>query len=344
MDSMKIKCEIITPLLMHGANGKNAELREQSFKGVMRFWWRAINGNLSLKELKEKEAEIFGNTSKKSSFRMRLKNKNIHKMTYFAYKEELQNKYGLKYLWYPIMMVKKDDTPWLIEKGSFEIEFYFKDEESKSKSESSESKSEIIKVLNYINFFGNFGARSRRGAGSIKFESDDLIKFTGNSKKKFREFIEDNFEKNTNENYSTFAKEVYIFDSKKTWEEALNYLGELFSNFRKKHKGEVFNFKTPAFGFPIRHRNRDIFLGVKAKNNKCEFLERRASPLIFKVYKVNENTYFPLIIWLEGKLLRDGYKIGKKIKKCKENELKEVDESLIKKFFNSLKKGSYVKW
>ncbi len=335
MESMKIKCEIVTPLLMHGANGKNAELREQSFKGVMRFWWRAINGNLSLKELKEKEAEIFGNTSGKSSFRMRLKNKNIHKMTYFAYKKELQNKYGLKYLWYPIMMAKKDDTPWLIEKGSFEIEFYFKDEESKSKSE-------IIKVLNYINFFGNFGARSRRGAGSIKFESDNLIKFTGDNKENLKEFIKKNFEKNTNENYSTFAKEVYIFNSKRSWTDALNYIGNLFSNFRRKNKGEV--FKTPAFGFPIRHRNRDIFLGVKEKGNNCEFLERRASLLIFKVYKVNENTYFPLIIWLEGKLLRDGYKIGKKIKKCDKNELKEVDESLIKKFFNSLKKGSYVKW
>ena len=332
MEFMKIKCEIVTPLLMHGANGKNAELREQSFKGVMRFWWRAINGNLSLKELKEKEAEIFGDTSKKSSFRMRIKNRNVSEISYFKYKKELQNKYGLKYLWYPIMIAKQKDTPWLIEKGSFEIEFYFKDEKSKS---------EIIKVLNYINFFGNFGARSRRGAGSIKFESDDLIKFTGNSKKKFREFIEDNFEKNTNENYSTFVKEVYIFDSKKTWEEALNYLGELFSNFRREHKGEF--FKTLAFGVPIR-RKKEVFLGVKEKGNNCEFLERRASPLIFKVYKVNENTYFPLIIWLEGKLLRDGYKIGKKIKKCKENELKEVDESLIKKFFNSLKKGSYVKW
>ncbi|MEO1928407.1 MAG: type III-B CRISPR module RAMP protein Cmr1, partial [Nautiliaceae bacterium] len=70
MEFMKIKCEIITPLLMHGADGKRAELREQSFKGVMRFWWRAINGNLGLKELKEKEAEIFGDTNKKSSFRM----------------------------------------------------------------------------------------------------------------------------------------------------------------------------------------------------------------------------------------------------------------------------------
>jgi len=333
MESMKIKCEIVTPLLMHGADGKRAELREQSFKGVMRFWWRAINGNLSLKELKEKEAEIFGDTSKKSSFRMRIKNRNVSEISYFKYKKELQNKYGLKYLWYPIMIAKQKDTPWLIEKGSFEIEFYFKDEKSKS---------EIIKVLNYINFFGNFGARSRRGAGSIKFESDDLIKFTGNSKEESREFIENNFEKNTNENYSTFAKEIYTFDSHNSWEEALNYVGELFSNFKREHEGEV--FKTPAFGFPIRHRNGETFLGVKAKNNKCEFLERRASPLIFKIYKANDNNYFPLIIWLEGKLLRDGYKIGKKIKKCDKNELKEVDESLLVEFFNSLKKENYVKW
>ena len=51
---------------MHGANGKTAELRPASIKGVLRFWWRAIHGNLPLKELKEKEGEIFGSMDKKS--------------------------------------------------------------------------------------------------------------------------------------------------------------------------------------------------------------------------------------------------------------------------------------
>jgi CRISPR-associated protein Cmr1 len=71
---MIIECETVTPLLMHGADGKTPELRPASIKGVMRFWWRAIHGNLPLKELREKEGEIFGNTERKSSFSIKIGN------------------------------------------------------------------------------------------------------------------------------------------------------------------------------------------------------------------------------------------------------------------------------
>jgi len=70
--NIKIKCETVTPLLMHGANGKTPELRPASIKGVMRFWWRAINGDLLLDKLREQEAEIFGDTKRKSSFSIRV--------------------------------------------------------------------------------------------------------------------------------------------------------------------------------------------------------------------------------------------------------------------------------
>ena len=75
-NKISLQCEIVTPLLMHGAD-KDAELREQSFKGVMRFWWRAIHGNLDLKTLKKEENKIFGNTEHKSGFRMKITNRNL---------------------------------------------------------------------------------------------------------------------------------------------------------------------------------------------------------------------------------------------------------------------------
>jgi len=81
--TIKFQCETITPLFMHGADGKTPELRPASIKGVMRFWWRAINGDLPLNDYKEnaklkglrsQEAEIFGNTEMKSSFSIKIKN------------------------------------------------------------------------------------------------------------------------------------------------------------------------------------------------------------------------------------------------------------------------------
>ncbi len=60
METIKFECEVITPMFLGGADGKSAELRAPSIKGALRFWWRAMNGHLPLKELHEREAEIFG--------------------------------------------------------------------------------------------------------------------------------------------------------------------------------------------------------------------------------------------------------------------------------------------
>ena len=87
--NIKIKCETVTPLLMHGANGKTPELRPASIKGVMRFWWRAINGDLPLKELREQEAEIFGDTKRKSSFSIRVKKYNFQNRKLSRYSKKV---------------------------------------------------------------------------------------------------------------------------------------------------------------------------------------------------------------------------------------------------------------
>ncbi|MFZ2969461.1 MAG: type III-B CRISPR module RAMP protein Cmr1 [Sulfuricurvum sp.] len=65
--SLTFKCKTITPMLMHGADGASAELRPASIKGVLRFWWRAIYGNLkTINELHDEESKIFGSTDKRS--------------------------------------------------------------------------------------------------------------------------------------------------------------------------------------------------------------------------------------------------------------------------------------
>lgn len=63
MEKITFTCETITPMFLAGADGQKPELRAPSIKGALRFWWRAMNGHLSLEELKEREAEIFGGTN-----------------------------------------------------------------------------------------------------------------------------------------------------------------------------------------------------------------------------------------------------------------------------------------
>ncbi len=59
-------------MFLAGADGQTPELRAPSIKGAMRFWWRALNGHLVIKddetgnwdysELQKREGEIFGDT------------------------------------------------------------------------------------------------------------------------------------------------------------------------------------------------------------------------------------------------------------------------------------------
>jgi len=63
MKTITFECETITPMFLSGADGKTPELRPPSIKGALRFWWRAMNGHLSLSDLKKKESEIFGGTN-----------------------------------------------------------------------------------------------------------------------------------------------------------------------------------------------------------------------------------------------------------------------------------------
>jgi len=64
MNSITFDCEIITPMFLAGADGKTPELRPPSIKGIMRFWWRAINGE-DIEKLGMEEGKIFGSSDEK---------------------------------------------------------------------------------------------------------------------------------------------------------------------------------------------------------------------------------------------------------------------------------------
>jgi CRISPR-associated protein Cmr1 len=46
-------------MFLAGADGSIPELRPPSIKGALRFWWRAMNGDLGLADLKRIEGDIF---------------------------------------------------------------------------------------------------------------------------------------------------------------------------------------------------------------------------------------------------------------------------------------------
>ena len=83
MRELRVKLETVTPLLLHGADNKTPELRPPSFRGAMRYWWRAalggVIGDKNLEALHELEGAVFGSTKRGSPISLRLKALDIEK-------------------------------------------------------------------------------------------------------------------------------------------------------------------------------------------------------------------------------------------------------------------------
>ncbi len=73
MQEVTFTLRVLTPLFLTGAEQTTAELRAPSFRGLMRYWHRALVGGLvgantpSLERLKEAETALFGATNKGSA-------------------------------------------------------------------------------------------------------------------------------------------------------------------------------------------------------------------------------------------------------------------------------------
>jgi len=75
MNSAIFECEIITPMFLSGADGKTPELRAPSIKGMMRYWWRAIQAESNIEDLRTEEARMFGSSDEnigRSKFSIRI--------------------------------------------------------------------------------------------------------------------------------------------------------------------------------------------------------------------------------------------------------------------------------
>ena len=160
-------------MFLNGADGSTPELRAPSLKGALRFWWRAMNGHLSLDEMSKTEGEIFGDTQKRSKIIIQeiswVNEPNIVKEAKVPHK--------------PF----KNDA---IDKG---FEFTIRCMLSKSEH-FNETQLESLVFLTLT--LGGLGNRSRRGFGSVKIEGfekvslDLVFKHLQNINPRFRQITE----------------------------------------------------------------------------------------------------------------------------------------------------------
>lgn len=292
-----LKCKIITPLFMGGAS-QQAELRTQSFNGLLRWWFRVAGGSIN------DEKRIFGWAGKTSNQGLcRIFIKDFDKLKKKLFSKEFDNSgrvrqdKGINYLGFSLdQRFKKDDKnkiqrEYLERNQQFEIKISFH-----PKANDDDIKKFFSSLWLAFNL-GNFGSRARRGFGSIKIEnikenekditndcfglsfvpSGDLKNWVKTNLDRIKNILNPSQRSNIPYVFDNF--EIYLFDEDKDWKNLLNKAGMAYRDFRRNESLD----DRIVFGLPIvsvsRYRNL-----------------RRASPLIFKVIEINKNNYALLFI------------------------------------------------
>ena len=334
---------------MYGGDGRTLELRPSEFKGMLRFWWRALHPELPLDEIRRKEGEIFGNTDWKNSFRIKVKlisekrDKNIN----------LKNisKSGINYLFYSMFLGENKHKEHFYPQTRFELTFIFQNDKYIE---------DVLKSFWLLTYLGGLGSRNRRGAGSFKIIGfQDDTKTIKNTNLDFLIDTEDIFIKNlkkitpSQRNFEKYINlcnfSLYQYENVfNNWENALDIVGINLRDFRNRKdpdytsvKEFILNGKTgkvlrPAFGLPLQFRYRSLS-GESAKlEGSNRERQRSASPLFIKILKFN-GKYKPVLIFFKKELLPHGDKIKISSKNQQRNKFLDTPNlSIIDDFINEL--------
>ena len=183
-NTIRATYRITTPMFCGGAE-QQAEFRLASFKGVLRFWWRALEwGRLQdLAKLRQEEAELFGSSDEgQSSFLMRLTQPPtgnvIDKKSQLKDGNELVGE-GARYLGYGVMEAyeRRDRETREIKSRDAELirpclrapdEFGLAVRFIAGPSGANETqRKQIVRALTLAGLLAGMGSKSRKGYGSL---------------------------------------------------------------------------------------------------------------------------------------------------------------------------------
>jgi len=262
MYKLILKCRVITPMFMAGADGRTPELRPSEFKGMMRWWWRAIKAEDDIGRLKKEEAEIFGGTGEregKSKVKIKINTAldNSDIIDYQPLPHHIRNNCPVDNQ----SRCRKAFTLKAIGPGKeIEIEFSIPSLE--------------IQNLIFLTFvLGGFGKRSRRGFGSLHIINPE-IKINLENILQFLNGIENTYEIN---NSSINSSIKAIINRKKTsgnypWiKEIILGRNKEFNNFDeilKKIGMASHNHSDPSLGDANPRMASPIYVSVVEIQNK----------------------------------------------------------------------------
>ncbi|MEM0303329.1 MAG: type III-B CRISPR module RAMP protein Cmr1 [Archaeoglobaceae archaeon] len=263
---MRVELETVTPLFLAGANQREPELRAPSFRGVMRFWLRALLGGVlgnNPQEIFKHESAVFGSTEHASPVIVRV-----------DLRDELQSE---DYRPLPHNPKKSFTFKGLAPDQIFTLTLLSRDENALKKA---------AKALQLLCLLGGLGRRSRRGFGSLQIVNGDLPKLEASTTKELSSRLKEQLEKITGNKFASVSStpsfpilhpwwtQIRVYKKEfGSWEEAIRFVME------KAHE----------------HRNPSLgWAGGKEK--------RQASPIHVHVTKLTNGKYALVLTTLLSKM------------------------------------------
>jgi len=277
----EFEIETITPVFMSGEYQGKFELRPSSFKGLMRFWWRAYywgmnSRDLTLKELEKEEGKIFGTASgnaRKSGFSVRIRNLNLN---FSRQKFSGKNGFVFNYLSYGA-----ENREYILPGSSFTVSLNISDKGIEK---------DVLLSFYLLSVFGAVGAKSRNGFGNfvirkISLEHPDLPDFTFLQ----QDFLDKAIKNDNIPSFNAFSRNIKIFrlkNSHKRWDECLAELGEIYKDAKGKLDERLRCDKRQYIASPIKVQKR---LGGRWRLYDRSFLERRSKPYFMRILKTGDD-------------------------------------------------------
>ena len=175
---------VVTPMFCAGATPEQAELRLPSFKGVLRFWWRALSWSRlrgDVTKIRDEEAELFGSSSGgQSRVALRLETATcpgvVAKDTVLSISAEDRRTVGegARYLGYGVMEAfassRRGTRPGQLSRSCLRAPLDFT-VRARGRRLTEELVDTLLDALIAIGVVGGMGARSRRGYGSLNLRA-----------------------------------------------------------------------------------------------------------------------------------------------------------------------------
>lgn len=240
-------------------------IRVPSLRGTLRFWFRAMNGHLAIRDLHTIEGDIFGDTERGQGLRMipTMESQWIPEPLGMTSEkdqshERIPTGSALAYLGYgPLNYVNKEIGVSSYNKFAFRdaippgSEFHFRAIGKSSQID------HLKRCLILLHLFGGLGARSRRAWGSVEVKGGFLTPLQENESvqawfgRTLREVWDDLPTPSTVRNlpdYSCFTQDSFICFSSNPRETYQKVMDEFFGRFRETR---LYNINNPAKSHPI---------------------------------------------------------------------------------------------